>query len=203
MPPTHSSPPSPAAVSATAPSPRDEIGHSPGAELWVFAYGSLMWNPGFPALERQAGLVRGWHRRFCIYSHHHRGTPAVPGAVLGLDRGGSCRGVAFRVAGGEVDRVLDYLWAREMVNRVYVPRQVPVLLAGGGRVTALTFTADRGHGQYCGRLGADGTARLIRQGVGISGRAVDYLASLLAHLAALGIRDRGLLDLARRVGDPD
>jgi len=175
-----------------------EIGHPPDTDLWVFGYGSLMWNPGFAFVERQQGLLRGWHRSFCVYSWRHRGTPERPGAVLGLDRGGACRGMLFRVAAAQVVPVLDYLWDREMLNRVYRPRQVPVATAAG-RVRALAFTVNRDHPQYCGRLPAADLERLVRQGVGQSGRSVDYLMGLVDHLRELGIRDHGLEDLAHRV----
>ncbi|MFV3127470.1 gamma-glutamylcyclotransferase [Niveispirillum sp. KHB5.9] len=175
-----------------------EFDHPPGTDLWVFAYGSLMWNPGFDYVEKREGLLRGYHRGFCIYSHQHRGTPERPGAVLGLDRGGSCRGMVYRVAADTAPSVLDYLWQREMAYRVYIPRRMRVK-TDAGDVPALTFTADPAHAQYCGRLGLDGTAALIRQGIGQSGRNVDYLTSLIDHLAQLGIRDRGLGELAARV----
>lgn len=177
---------------------RPDFDHPAGTDLWVFAYGSLMWNPGFGFVEQREGLLRGYHRGFCIYSHQHRGTPERPGAVLGLDRGGSCRGRVYRVAAGQVAAVLDYLWQREMTYRVYIPRRLRVVTPTGD-VQALTFTADPGHVQYCGRLDLEGTAALIRQGVGQSGRNVDYLASLIEHLAELGIHDQGLRELAARV----
>lgn len=180
------------------PAPTPDFPHPPDQDLWVFAYGSLMWNPGFTFVERVEGLLRGWHRGFCIYSHLHRGTAERPGAVLGLDRGGSCRGIAYRVAAAAVPGVLAYLWEREMAYRVYIPRRARVDTAIGP-VQALTFTADPDHGQYCGRLDPAGTAALIRQGIGASGRNVDYLTSLIEHLSELGIQDRGLADLAARV----
>ncbi|MFM2041850.1 MAG: putative cation transport protein ChaC [Pseudomonadota bacterium] len=188
----------PMAGRAIPPRPAGEIPHPSGADLWVFAYGSLMWNPGFPFTARVRGLLRGWHRGFCVYSWRHRGTPEVPGAVLGLDRGGACRGVAYRIAAGEAEAVLDYLWDREMLNRVYHPRRVRVVTADGP-VEAVAFTVDRTHRQYCGRLPPDDLARLIRQGVGQSGRAVDYLHGLIAHLAELGIQDDGLTRVAALV----
>lgn len=181
------------------PPPAVELGHPPGTPLWVFGYGSLMWNPGFTHDRRQPGLLRGWHRGFCVYSWRHRGTPEVPGAVLGLDRGGACRGMLFHVPAAEVEGVLDYLWQREMVNRVYHPRMVGVR-AADGPVRALAFTVDRHHQQYCGRLPPDQLEQLVRQGVGQSGRSIDYLLDLLAHFRDLGIRDQGLEALAARVG---
>jgi glutathione-specific gamma-glutamylcyclotransferase len=165
--------------------------HPPGSDLWAFAYGSLMWNPGFPTVERRTGLLLGWHRRFCLYSWHHRGTVERPGAVLGLDRGGACRGVVWRVAADQVAATLDYLWQREMQNYVYRPRLVRVQTESGP-VQALAFTVDRAGPQYCGELSPDALLQLIRQGEGVSGRACDYLASLVAHLQSMGIRDSGL-----------
>jgi len=122
--------------------------------------------------------------------------------VLGLDRGGSCRGIAYRVAGSQAEAALSYLWARELVTRVYVPRRVRLHLSGGP-VEALAFTVDRTHPQYCGGAGADAILRLIRQGVGVSGRNLDYLLNTVAHLRELGIHDAGLEALARHASHPE
>ncbi|WP_205574556.1 gamma-glutamylcyclotransferase [Indioceanicola profundi] len=189
-----------AALPATKPdpSPMVELGHPPDMPLWVFAYGSLMWNPGFAHDRRTGGMLHGWHRGFCVYSWRHRGTPEVPGAVLGLDRGGACRGILYRVPPEDLEDALDYLWEREMVNRVYKPRMVKVA-TDQGPVQALAFTVDRTHRQYCGRLPPEELEQLVRQGVGQSGRSVDYLLGLLAHLRELGIRDHRLEQLAKRV----
>ncbi|WP_442943687.1 gamma-glutamylcyclotransferase [Nitrospirillum sp. BR 11752] len=178
------------------------IGVAAGVDIWIFGYGSLMWNPGFPFEERRRATVRGWHRGFSVYSFHHRGTRACPGAVLGLDRGGACRGIAYRVTAAHAPGVLDYLWEREMPNEVYEPRLLTAALDNGARVAALAFTVLRGHEQYCGRLPADEVARLIRQGVGESGRNVDYLVNTVRHLHELGIRDRNLEGLVERVTAP-
>lgn len=177
----------------------------PGADLWVFAYGSLMWNPGFPFLESQPAVIGGYHRRFCVSSHRYRGTPERPGLVLGLDRGGSCRGMAFRVAPDHVPETLDYLWEREMINRVYRPKLLPVRLRdGGGPVTACTFVVDRAHGQYCGCLDEATMAARIAGCCGECGPNLDYLANTVAHLEELGIHDKRLSSLLdavnRRVG---
>ncbi|MDZ5647195.1 gamma-glutamylcyclotransferase [Nitrospirillum sp. BR 11828] len=182
--------------------PYRAIGVAAGADIWVFGYGSLMWNPGFPFAERRRATVRGWHRGFSVYSFLHRGTRACPGAVLGLDRGGACRGIAYRVTAADAPGVLDYLWEREMPNEVYEPRLLTAALDNGARVAALAFTAVRGHEQYCGRLPPDEVARLIRQGVGESGRNVDYLVNTVRHLHELGIRDRNLEGLVERVMAP-
>ena len=167
----------------------------PGEDLWVFAYGSLMWDPGFPSLEQRLGVLRGYHRRFCIYSLRHRGTPEAPGLVFGLDHGGACRGMLFRVARTEAPTALESLWAREMVAAVYKPKLLPVRADDGETVRACAFVVDRSHPQYCRGLGLDRSAELIRHGVGGRGRNVDYLVNTVEHLEALGITDHGLIQL--------
>ncbi len=163
-------------------------------DFWVFGYGSLMWNPGFPHLEVQVALLRGYHRRFCIYSVHYRGTQDCPGLVLGLDRGGSCRGLAFRVPAAEGDAVMHYLYEREMLQKVYRPRWLKVHLPAGP-VQACGFVVNRNHQQYTGHLSLEETAAYIAQGRGNRGQCREYLANTLAHLDALGIGDSGLGDL--------
>src|SRR3546814_18492414 len=118
-----------------------------------------MWNPGFDFLEKRPALLRGYHRAFCIYSEHYRGTRERPGLVLGLDRGGSCRGIAFRVAQAAAREVLGYLWDREMVTSVYAPRTV-ALWVGGRRIGAEAFVVAREHAQYAGRLDDAPAARI-------------------------------------------
>lgn len=158
----------------------------PGEDIWVFAYGSLMWNPGFPHLEVRRGRLYGFHRRFCIYSHVYRGTPERPGLVLGLDRGGSCEGLAFRVPAGEASEVMDYLYKRELVTEVYIPRWVRVATPDG-EVRAASFVVDRAHHQYTGELEMEATAELIREGVGVSGPGIEYLRNTVHHMEALGL----------------
>lgn len=200
--------PSPATAS---PSARwsDDLAIPADTDLWVFGYGSLMWNPGFPYLESRAACLNGYHRRFCVSSHRYRGTPDRPGLVLGLDRGGSCRGIAFRVAPEHVPATMDYLWEREMINRVYHPKLLPVQCADvegdkgcAGRratVTACTFVVDRRHGQYCGCLDEATMAERIAGCRGERGPNFDYLANTVAHLEKLGIHDRGLSSLLAAV----
>ena len=171
-------------------------------DIWIFAYGSPIWEPGFPWAERTPALLRGYHRAMCIYSHVWRGTPEAPGLVLGLDRGGSCRGLAFRVGGPRAQEVMEYLDARERVTDVYLGRHLPITLGGGKdrrRVTALAYVADRGHRQYAGKLAPNEAARLIRQGRGRAGRNIDYLETTVGHLDELGIPDPPLHGLARLV----
>ena len=161
----------------------------PRGDLWVFAYGSLMWSPDFPFAERRAGRVHGYHRSLCILSSRYRGTPDKPGLVMGLCPGGSCRGMAFRVQAGHAKEVMDTLWKREMLNKVYAPKFVPVSLAGAQRVHALAFIADTKHRQFVDELDIAGRARLVAQGIGQRGRCVDYIRNTLDHMRELGVHD--------------
>jgi cation transport protein ChaC len=169
----------------------------PDGVLHVFAYGSLIWKPGFPHLSAHPALLHGYHRRFCIWSHRYRGTPEAPGLVLGLDRGGACRGVVFRVAPDRAAGVLAYLDEREMTGGVYHRRILRVrLLDGGGERRAVAFVADRRAGQYCGSLEPDAAAAAIARGHGVMGPNRDYLLQTVSHLRGLGVRDLGLERLA-------
>jgi cation transport protein ChaC len=167
-------------------------------DFWVFGYGSLMWHPGFPHKEVRVATLRGYHRDFCVYSFRYRGTPRVPGLVLGLDRGGSCRGMAFRVPWQEGEAVLDYLYERELVTGVYVPRWLQVE-TDGGRVVAAGFVVDRDHEQYAGKLSPEEIADLIIQGAGQRGLCTDYLANTVRHLENLGLPDPRLGRLLKLV----
>ena len=174
-----------------------------GADLWVFGYGSLMWRPGFDHDEVRPALLRGYHRAFCVYSVVYRGTPARPGLVLGLDRGGSCRGRAYRVAARHADRVIAYLDAREQVTAVYLRRRVTIEIGAARRVPAVTYVADRGHRQYAAKLPPRRAAEIILGGHGVAGDNPDYLENTVAHLDALGIMDgplHELLELVRSGG---
>src|SRR4051812_1690150 len=131
-------------------------------ELWVFGYGSLMWRPGFAYQERHRAHLHGYHRSLCIFSHVHRGTPDAPGLVLGLDRGGRCRGVAFRVAAADRMATIAYLRAREQVTAVYLERPGPVMLGDERRGRALTHVANRRHPPYARRLPPGGLLHLLR-----------------------------------------
>ena len=169
-------------------------------DLWVFGYGSLMWRPGFEFAERLPARLHGYHCSFCVYSHVHRGTPERPGLVFGLDAGGSCRGVAFRVEASKADHVRNYLQEREQVTSVYVERMASVVLVDSvQRVEALCFVVDRKHHQYAGALEFETQVDLIAHGVGQSGRNPEYLESTIGHLDEAGIVDKELTRLWRAV----
>ncbi|GGC92356.1 gamma-glutamylcyclotransferase [Chelatococcus reniformis] len=181
---------SPLATAPSQPPGGPEAGMSAaGEDLWVFGYGSLMWRPGFPFLERHIGRVHGYHRSLCVYSHYHRGTPEEPGLVLGLDRGGSCRGSTFRVAAARRDDTIAYLREREQVTSVYLERTASVTLDSGVAIRALVYIVDRTHPQYAGRLAPAEVVRLVRHGVGQSGVNPDYVRSTHAQLLELGVHD--------------
>jgi glutathione-specific gamma-glutamylcyclotransferase len=165
---------------------------SKNSEFWVFGYGSLMWRPGFDFEQCCPALVQGYHRSLCIFSHVHRGTPEKPGLVLGLDRGGICRGLAFRVATAKRDATLAYLREREQVTSVYVETWLTAHLADDQTVTAVAYIVDPSHPQYAGRLPHQELVRLVRQGHGVSGDNVDYIRSTFDHLVAAGIEDPDL-----------
>jgi cation transport protein ChaC len=166
---------------------------------WVFGYGSLMWRPGFPFVERAAAVLHGRRRAFCIYSVHHRGTPRRPGLVLGLAPGGSVKGVAYRVADAAWPQTYAYLREREQPTETYIEARVAVRLADHRRIEATTFLSDVAHPQWAGVLDAERQAQLIAGAEGLSGRNIDYLSDLVDHLRAEGIRDRAMERLMERV----
>ncbi|MBI4969894.1 MAG: gamma-glutamylcyclotransferase [Rhodospirillales bacterium] len=162
--------------------------------FWVFGYGSLMWRPDFPFDQSAPARIHGYHRALCILSQRYRGTPEKPGLVLGLDRGGSCWGVAFRIAKGREDEARQLLIDREMITNAYDPRTLPARLKDGRVVPVWTFIANPTHPQYR-KLDVAKAAKLVAQGQGQTGSAVDYLASTIGELEKLGIRDRGLEEI--------
>jgi cation transport protein ChaC len=168
-------------------------------DFWVFGYGSLIWRPGFAHVETRRAHLHGFRRSLCIYSWVHRGTEARPGLVLGLDRGGSCVGMAFRVAADSRDAVIAYLREREQVTGVYLERTLPLRLESGERIEAVAYIADRGHEQYAGALAAADAAAVVTGAVGQSGHNEAYVLSTIEHLQALGIRDRWLEDVSGRI----
>jgi glutathione-specific gamma-glutamylcyclotransferase len=174
-------------------------------DLWVFAYGSLMWRPGFAHVARAPARLIGLHRALCVYSFVHRGTPEKPGLVLGLDRGGACRGIVYRVERALRAQTIAYLRAREQVTMVYREAWRDVLVAGASerRVRALVYIVDRGHPQYAGRLDLDQQLHFVRQGHGSSGANPEYVLATVAEIEAQGIRDTDLHRLAERLKGHD
>jgi cation transport protein ChaC len=175
---------------------------SEGSEtFWVFGYGSLMWRPGFDYQEKRSAVLKGLHRALCVYSHVHRGTPELPGLVMGLDQGGSCRGVAFRVAEERWESTIKYLREREQVTLVYKETQRLIRLDGDTpeSVLALTFVVDRSHPQYAGKLSPEVLLKHVLQGEGLSGRNPDYVLSTADHLTELGLHDPTLHWLAQKL----
>lgn len=171
---------------------------APHDDFWVFGYGSLMWQPGFAHTEAVPALLHGYHRSFCVYSHHYRGTPEQPGLVLGLAPGGSCRGLAFRVPVAGEAAVRDYLTERELVSYAYVPMVLPVEIPGGA-VEAYTFVADPDHRQYAGDLGIERCAEIIMEARGIAGLNRDYLINTVRRLEKEGYADVRLHPLLERI----
>jgi glutathione-specific gamma-glutamylcyclotransferase len=167
------------------------------AGVWLFGYGSLIWNPAFHFTDRLTGTVYGWHRRFCLWTHLGRGCPEQPGLVLGLERGGSCRGAIFHIAADAVDEEIAIVWRREMISGAYVPRWVDVHTTLG-TVRAITFAINRAHERYARYLPDERVAEVIATAQGWLGPCADYLINTVDHLAALGIHDRPLEKLRRQ-----
>lgn len=162
-------------------------------DFWVFGYGSLLWNPGFEFVEERTALLHGYRRALCIHSWVHRGTRESPGLVMGLDRGGSCKGIARRVAAGRREAVIAYLRERELVTHVYLERWVRVRLADPGEtVEALTYVVDTNHPQYAGAMPPGEVAGRVRGACGRSGANTDYVVNTVKALRALGIHDHRL-----------
>jgi len=178
------------------------MSHDSPHELWIFGYGSLMWRPGFPFEEKVRAQVPGYSRSFCIRSVHHRGVEGKPGLVLGLDRGGTCTGIAYRVSQKNAEQTLQYLREREQVNGVYREARLTISLLEGDRrqVFGLTYVAERAHPSYVSRMPLIEQARLIATSSGLSGQNVAFLVNTWAHLEDLGIRERNFERLATIIG---
>jgi glutathione-specific gamma-glutamylcyclotransferase len=163
--------------------------YAPGEEAWVFAYGSLMWNPALEYVEASPCHVEGWRRSFCFWVPLGRGTPELPGLMLALEEGEGCEGIAYRIAPDHVRSELAILWNREMLSGIYQARWVPTKLRDGRIVTAVTFVVDTSHCQYCGDLPIERAAHHIAFAEGRRGACRDYLANTAAHARALEIHD--------------
>jgi cation transport protein ChaC len=172
--------------------------HEAGCDVWVFGYGSLVWNPLVHHEERRVARLHGFHRSFCLWSHVNRGSLQKPGLVLGLDSGGSCRGVAFRIAARQCAEELRLLWRREMVLGVYSPRWATVE-AGGETLRAIAFFANRGHANYAGRLPLETVIKTLVSARGQLGTPAEYLLETVRGLVEHGVRDPYLLELRKRL----
>lgn len=179
---------------------RRTLAAGPGGDVWVFGYGSLIWNPAIHYAERRLGRIHGWHRRFCLWTVLGRGNPDMPGLMLGLERGGACCGVVYRVAADLVDDELDIVWRREMIGGAYRPHWVQVH-TGPGVVPAVTFVINHGHERYADHLDDETVIRHLAAATGPLGSNADYLFNTVRHLAELGIPDRALHRLCRRVAE--
>ncbi|AUQ49141.1 putative cation transport protein ChaC [Phaeobacter inhibens] len=171
--------------------------------MWVFGYGSLLWNPGFPVARREVATLPGYARSFCMKSIHHRGSEEKPGLVLALDAidGAACTGIALAVEAGHEEQTLLELRARELISSAYVEKDLTVQLASGGEVTAVTYVIDPDHNQYCGGISLETQARIIAEAVGGRGPNTEYLFNTAEHLAEIGLRDADLDWLSARVRD--
>ncbi|MFD3189986.1 gamma-glutamylcyclotransferase [Sedimentitalea sp. HM32M-2] len=169
--------------------------------MWVFGYGSLLWNPGFEVAQRSVATLAGYSRSFCMRSIHHRGTEAEPGLVLALDElpGAVCEGMALAVAAGREAPTLDYLRERELISSAYLEKTLPVTLQNGETVTAITYVIDPDHVQYCGGLELEEQARIIARAIGGRGPNTEYLFNTTDHLFEIGLHDPDLDWLANRV----
>ena len=170
-------------------------------ELWVFGYGSLMWNPGFPFTESATGRLYGYHRDLCVWSWNYRGNRQTPGLVLGLDHGGSCTGVSYRIDNNDRGAVLAYLHHRELNTEIYDVVCSPVMLDTGRKVTALCFVVDRKKEQYTGRLSLGEVTRIVKSARGQRGENTEYVVNTYNHLQDLGVRCRRLQEIVKGLDD--
>ncbi len=168
-------------------------------DFWVFGYGSLIWNPGFPSIEAKPARLYGLHRSLCIYSWVHRGTKSNPGLVLGLDKGGSCQGVAYKVAANNKNSVIEYLRQRELVTDVYLETWRMIHFSNGTNSSALTYIADQKSAQYAGRLSVSIQTNIVSRARGKSGPNCEYVIKTAQHLQSMNIQDLDLASIAKSV----
>lgn len=165
---------------------------------WIFAYGSLMWRPGFAFEQKCHAIITGFHRRLSVYSYHYRGTPEHPGLVFGLDLGGSCEGLAYKVSDENWQATLNYVRDRELITEIYHEVILPVA-AGGQTIAAVTYVVDRQHEQYAAAKPLAETLAMVRQGRGLYGSCVEYVENTVRHLREMGVHDAELEALAREL----
>ena len=170
----------------------------PGQDIWIYGYGSLIWRPEFDYVERRDALLHGYHRALCLWSRVNRGTPEKPGLVFGLDAGGSCRGVVFRIDAGQAPEIMEALWRREMPSGAYIPRWLNCRTENG-KVTALTFTMNRNTDAYVRGLPQDQLLHIVRNAHGSYGPCIDYVLETADALMRHDIVDKRLSALAHRL----
>jgi cation transport protein ChaC len=175
-------------------------GFNGGEDFWVFGYGALMWKPDFAFDETRRATVHGWHRRFCLWQWRYRGTTQKPNLMLALDRGGACKGVAYRIQGPDIAAKLAEVWKREMIAYGYVSRWLSAATEAGP-VKTLAFVANHGGGRYAGRLSHETVARHIAEACGHVGPGAEYLCEAVLRLEELGIHDRALWELQALVAE--
>jgi len=175
----------------------------PQPDFWVFAYGSLMWNPGFDYIDAQPATLYGYHRRLCLWSTRYRGTERNPGLVLGLDRGGSCQGFAYHVDNKDTSAVVEYLCDRELLSGAYEPKVCPLNLAGGRRISALTFVSKPDHPHFVPRLAIEDTVLVVKDAVGARGCNRSYVLNTVSHMNQMNIRGTELHRIAEQLTKPD
>jgi len=169
-----------------------------GEDLWVFGYGSLIWNPAFHYVEARPARLFGYHRSFCLHLTIGRGSAENPGLMLALDKGGSCNALTFRIAAQQIESESEILWMREMLSGAYTPHYGN-LKTDKGVVKGLTFVINRKHSRYLGDLGLDQTAEMIRNGCGPLGTCREYLKNTIEQLKKIGVQDRYLLKVQQHV----
>ncbi|MEM1400546.1 MAG: gamma-glutamylcyclotransferase [Pseudomonadota bacterium] len=167
-------------------------------DVWVFGYGSLIWNPAFHFAEKALGKIYGHHRAFCLWVYLGRGSREQPGLMLGLRPGGATRGLAYRIEAASVEEELTIVWRREMVTAAYVPRWVTIH-TDNGPVKGIAFVINANNDRFADGLSQEQTADYIAKGRGFIGTSADYLFSTVDHLRELDICDRRLTELASRV----
>ena len=168
-------------------------------DIWVFAYGSLIWRPDFPYISSHRAKLLGYHRAFCLRSYHYRGTETCPGLVLALNKGGECDGVVLKISPGHEYETLEALWMREMISYAYKPMLHPLTLdATDQEIQALTFVIDTEHTQYAGDLSEDEVLKSILQAEGSAGKNVDYLLQTHNCLKEMNINDDYIASLAHK-----
>ena len=171
-------------------------GHA--GDLWIFAYGSLMWDPALRFAEVRRARADGHARRFILFDDFGRGTQEAPGLMAALDAGDGCEGLAFRIRAEDVDVETEILFRREMIGPAYIPAFIPVRIAGR-EASALTFLADHDFPDIRGDITRSDQIRYIATGVGFLGTSRDYLANIVEHFAHLGIEDDHCTGLLREV----